>query len=319
MSRTKNYAFKGMYMGGFESFESAFEHLEMDFDPVLDALFYYPDGIKTLSPRHRQVYHPTKHTPLGVVGMEYTALNHATCIEVLGTPLVKAGGRIVGGKMTRMGERAYLVFDGLGRIRLSPGDEIIQRYVATNGHGGNDKVELRMTPFRPRSGTSITLDAGSPLGFKHTKFLEQRMDVARKAMDRVNKSWEETVQNIGKMVGIHLTTQEQKDFICAVLPHKGQGAPSARLESMRDEILHLAKTDPSSIMPQCRGTLFGLVNAFTVQADRYQTVVKSRRYSPEDCWIDSRITEASAKRKAVAYATAIALTRNESLKGALSK
>lgn len=315
----KNYTFRGLNMQGCDTYDEAMEKYHLDF-PVLkrDLRFEGIDGEDVISPRNMQVIHGTTGAPLGVVGLNYTTMDYPTALEPAAI-LKEHGARIVGGGCPNNGERAYLVLEGEGSIELSPGDTIVNRYVMLSSHDGTGKVEIRMTPWREKTGTAITTNAAKPLAFKHTRNVAARVGMANKSFKRVNESWDEFSDGVKRMVGVNLSEDEAKQFIAAVLP-SAKAEASTKLENIREDIFLIYRdTGIGTRLPKCRGTLFGVVQAFVEWADIKRTVRKSSKRDEESASLDAKLVSDSAKKKQKAWGLALTLAKNKKMSGILGK
>jgi len=182
--------------------------------------------------------------------------------------------------------------------------------VMTSSHDGGSKIEIRMTPFRKVNGTALTVDATRPLAFKHTPGVNGRINRARKIFTNVNKSWEEFAGNVAKMITVSVTDDEAKGFINNVLGE----SDSTRMEHIKGDIYATFKTGTACVMPRCKGTVFGLVQAFAEWADHGRTVRQSKRRTDEKAAkIDARLISDSAKKKQRAFSTALWFMKNKKL------
>jgi phage/plasmid-like protein (TIGR03299 family) len=322
----KNYTFKGLNMRGAASLGEAVEKYGMDFSVGKYPLYFFPegpDGPKILSPQNEQVANGDNYDPLGVVGLRYTKVPYPLAFAPAES-LIEGGARVVGGGCPNNGERAYLVLESDGVIQLSRGDKIVNRFVMMSSHDGTGKIEIRMTPFRPKTGTAITYDASHPLAFKHTRNVNTKLGRAKTIFSRVNANWNEFSVGVQRMVSVNMTEAEAKDFIEAVLPTSTSGGAkreaSARLENIRTDVLVIYRdTGIGTRLPKCRNTLFGLVQAFTEWADITRTVRKSTRRDAASAGLDARLVSDSAKKKQKAWALALYLAKNTKMAGALSR
>lgn len=159
-----------------------------------------------------------------------------------------------------------------------------------------------MTPFRTLNGTALTVDASRPLAFKHTPGVNGRINRARKIFKNVNHSWDEFASGVAKMVMVQVTDDEAKSFITNVLGE----SDSTRMENIKGDIYATFKTGTACVMPRCKGTVFGLVQAFAEWADHGRTVrVSKRRTDEKAARIDARLISDSAKKKQRAFSTAL--------------
>jgi hypothetical protein len=121
------------------------------------------------------------------------------------------------------------------------------------------------------------------------------------------------------MVTVPLNEAEAREFIAAVLVSKSD-EPSKRLENLRQDVFTIYRdTGIGTRLPNCRNTLFGVVQAFMEWADIKRTVRKSDKRDAVSAALDARLISDSAKKKQKAWALALALSKKGKLSGALSK
>lgn len=313
--KARNNTFKGVNMTPSASLDDAISRYGMDFTPKLAPLYYFVDGEKILSPRDMQCYRSDDNRHMGVVGLEYETVPFLEAIEFSR----QLGARIVGGVCPNRGERAYLILEADGVVQMGPDDNIVNRFVLTSSHDGTTKIEMRATPFWARPGTAITTDATRPLSFKHTRNVGVKLDRANKVIKVVNSRWNEFSAGVQKMVSVHLSEDKAKEFIESVLPHTGNEA-STKLENIRSEILTIYRdTGIATRLPKCRGTLFGLVQAFAEYADIKQTVRESTKRDKVSAALDARLMGAAAAKKQTAWGLALYMANDKRMKGALKR
>ena len=326
MGKFKNNTFHGLTMRTFTSLDAAWKELGMDFEVGTTPLEYtvrlkneagnYEDQTFT-SPREVQVYRKDDGRAMGVVGLVYRTMSHPVALE-FARQLIAGGARIIGGGCPNRGERAYLILESDGNVAIGKNDNIVNRFVLTNTHDGTGKIELRITPFWSRAGTAFNPESGKPLSFKHTTNVQNRLASANKVMARVNRNWDEFSSAVQKMIAMPLNEREAKDFIEAILPHTGDEA-SPKLENIRSEILTIFRdTGIGCRLPACRGTVFGILQAFSEYADIKQTVRKSDKRDRASATLDARLIGDAAKKKAKAYGFALWMTKQTHMKGANS-
>lgn len=323
MGKFRNNTFQGLSMTPMATLEAAWKHYEMDFEVGTAPLDYtvrlknekgeYED--QTIrSPREVQVYRKDDGRPLGVVGLVYRTMSHPVAFE-FARQLVSGGARIIGGGCPNRGERAYLILESDGNVAIGPKDNIVNRFVLTNTHDGTGKIQLNITPFWDRAGTAFNPVRGKPLSFKHTTNVANRLASANKVMARVNKNWDEFSNAVKKMIGEPLTEKQAKDFIEAIIPHTGD-EPGPKLERIRSEILTIFRdTGVGCRLPACRGTVFGMVQAFSEYADIKQTVRVSKKRDRTSAALDARLMGDAAKKKAAAWAFAQWILRQDQWSG----
>jgi len=302
--------FQGVNRSKANTLDEAVDLYKFEFPVGLKDLTYNYNGQTMLSPFHRQTVALDNGDPMGVVGLRYTVVPYRDAFAPA-VELIKGGARIVGGALLNNRASAMLVMVAPGTIKLSEGDEIVNRFVMTSSHDGSSKIEVRMTPYRQKNGTALTVDATRPLSFKHTPRVSARMGQARKIYKRVNDSWDTFTNAVGRMVLVKIDDKEARDLVTAVLGD----SDSTRMENIKEDILTVFKHGTACQLPKCKGTLFGLVQAFAEWADHGRTVRKSSKRDEVSAGINARLIADSAAKKQRAWATALWFMKGGKLAG----
>lgn len=305
-----DYSFVGLLMDPCDTLEEAITKYGMDFVAEKRPL-RFPDRngeYNLTSPRHMQMVNTRTDRPIWPVGIDYKTVQYEDAYDVC-KPLIVAGSRIVGGGCPNVGERAYMVLEATQKIVLSAGDEIVNRYTILSSHDGKGKIEVRSTPYRKLSGIAYTTNADHPLAFKHTKRVHERVAAVKKIFRNINKNWNEFEEGARKMMAIHLNADQAREFVEAMFPCNDDEEIPTRTQNMRNDVLQLFyETGVGTRMPQCRNTLFGLVEAFSEWADT-RNVRKSQLRDEVAAGIDSRLVADGAKKKAKAWGMALRLIK----------
>jgi len=310
-------SFFGLDYRASKSLDEACKKYGFDFEVEKRPLAYASkDGKRLiLSPNNEQTVRDD--TPLGCVGLVYTVVPYRDAFAPV-QQLIDAGAKIVAGGCPNNGERAYLILEADGHIVLSETDNIVNRYAFISSHDGSSKIEVRMTPYRAKNGTTLTHDASRPLAFKHTNLVGSRIQKANQIFDRVNKSWHEFQGAVQKMMSVSLSDQEAKGMIDTVLGGD-LNTDSARLVNIKMEIYTLWKhTGIGTRVGRCKGTIFGMVEAFAEWADRHRTVRKSSKRDIEAASLDAKLVSDSAKKKQKAFAVGLYLSKQAQAMGSLN-
>lgn len=279
--------------------------------PVEKRPLSYPDskGNLLLSPFHMQTVDIETDNPLGVVGNKYEVVPYEVAFN-FADPLIENGAKVISGGAPHFGQVAYLVLENPGVIKI--GDHNIQnRYLLRASHDGSTKIESRSTPYFTANRIAMTIDATHPISFKHTKNVRDRLHRARNVFKRVNENWNEFSTGIQKMIAVNITDPDARAFIEQITPSK---ADSKRIENIREAIFTLFKlTGQTRHLIQCKGTLFGLVQAVGEWSDLHRTTRKTNKRSQDAALLDARLVSDSAKRKQKTWAMALWMVNNKKL------
>jgi len=306
--------FKGLVNKEVSTFDEALEAYKIDEVDAVKVPLRYADqnGNDVTSERGMESVNRTIDRSMGLVGCDYELVPYNVALSPV-EPLIDKGARLVAGGAPNNGERAFLVVEMPGEITLSAKDKIYNRILMTSSHDGTACIECRTTPYRPLNGTVMTIDANSPLKFKHTRNVSDKVQRARKIHRTVMANWDEFKGGVQKMISTPITDETARELIAALV---GDG-DATRTVNLREEIYSVYKlTGIGTRLPQCKGTVFGLVQGVAEWADHHKQVRKSKKLNEAAAAINSHLIADAAKKKQKAWALALYLANNKSLKGA---
>lgn len=244
------------------------------------------------------------HERLGDVGYNYQVVQYPVAFSII-NPLIEKGARVIGGGLINRGERAVLVLETDSVLEITPGDTIVNRIVVMSSHDGTGKIEIKVTPYRRKTGVAIALPVNG-LSFKHTLRVEANMVAGRKAYARIEAAWDSFSDAVKRMIAVKVDDKEARAFIEQVLPteNKRKG-PSKRLENQREDVFQVYKnTGIGRRSVQCKNTLFGVFMAFVEWADHHKTIRTSKKRNEAACNFDAKFIGDGAKKKMLAYGVA---------------
>lgn len=318
-------AFAGLKQKRYDTIDEACEDLGLNFDVFLrperaeddegEYTVVVEDKVGVI--RRDYVRGKARLTYMASVGDGYQLVPFRRAFSIADPLVENHGFSVVGGGAPNKGERGYLQIETGETITLAKGDVIRNRILLTSSHDGTGKIQVRMTPYREKSGTALTFDAGHPLAFKHTLNVTGRIAASRKSLRRIQGEWETLKGGIRKMQTVQMTDPDAQAFISQVLPapDKKKG-PSKRLENMWDEIYHTFKTSPTiHLSPATRGNLFGLVQALAEWTDSRAPRASEKR-DEISAGLDAKLISDGAKKKAKAWSMALWLASKGNLRGA---
>jgi phage/plasmid-like protein (TIGR03299 family) len=309
----KDGTFSGLVEKSVATLDEACKEFGLDREVEKRQLFY-PDenGEMLLSPYDMQTVDVESNRPLGVVGNMYEVVPYRIAFSPA-EPLIENGAKIMGGGAPHWGETGYLRMRAPGSFKVGR-HEILNDYLLRSSHDGTGKIEVRSTPYFTANRVAMTVDASHPLSFKHTRNVNTRIGRARDIFRRVNENWNEFQAGVQKMIAHPLSDVEARRFIEQLTPSKSGGT---RIDNIREDIYTLYKhTGRARVLPQCRGTLFGLVQGVAEWADLHRTIRKSSKRDVAAATLDARLVNDAAKKKQKAWAMSLWLMNNSKLSGA---
>lgn len=207
-----------------------------------------------------------------------------------------------------LGERAHMILEVPGdRISLGHDDDIVNQVVITASHDGSSKLTLMSIPYRESNDTYMNL-GGALFAEKHTRHVKDRVKHAKAVVSTVRKNWEELEGNIKKLSLIQMKDEQAEKFIKSIV---GDG-DSTRTQNVRNAVFDLWKhSGVGRAVPACRGTLFGLVQAFVEYSDHHATVRESKYTDADTANFNSKMFGANAKRKANVWAKALNMAKKK--------
>jgi phage/plasmid-like protein (TIGR03299 family) len=270
------------------------------------------DGKPLISPFHQQTVDTETDNPLGVVGAGYQLVPYETAFAFV-EPLLENGAKMISGGAPHFGQVAYLVLENPGSIKVG-NHEILNRFMLRSSHDGSTKIECRSTPYFTANRIAMTVDATRALCFKHTKRVNDRLHRARNTYKRVNENWNEFSEGVQRMITTSIDEKDAKAFIEQITPSTSD---STRIQNIREDIFTLFKlTGQCRTLVQCKGTLFGLVQAVGEWADFHRVTRKTNKRSQEAALLDARLISDAAKKKQKAWALSLWMVNNGKLRGA---
>jgi phage/plasmid-like protein (TIGR03299 family) len=307
--------FSGLGMGNCNSVAEAIKRFEFAFTAEKRASSWCDDNGNWITCHDPVVIRLDTMVELGRVGPDYALVQYEKAFDWIDVLLNNGDAKLIGGGCPNRGEQAFLIMESDGEIMLAPGDSIKNVFFARSSHDGSCKIEVRMTPYREKTGTTFALDASKPLAFKHTPGVHSRMARAKRTFSRVQISWDEFSRGAKKLIATPISDEDAKLFIKGVLDIKKETTRSVNIEQ---DIYQLFKnTGIGTRIPACRGTLFGLVQTFSEWGDLHRTVRKSHKKTELAASIDAKLIADTAKKKQKAWGMALNLRRKKELAGVI--
>ena len=303
--------FNGLIKGACANIEEACKRYELDFTAEKRDQSWRDDDDRWIRSKGMVVIRTDKMVELGPVGRDYCVVQYKDAFRPIDVLIANQQAKLISGGAPNLGEQAYLVLESEGELMLAPGDSVKNCFVVRSSHDGTCKIEIRMTPYRTKTGTTFALNATKPLAFKHTPNVEARLAMARRTWSNVQTSWDEFSSGAKKMIATPVTEDEARQFIVGVLAAKKD---STRAQHTADDIYQLFKnTGIGTRIPACRGTLFGLVQSFSEWADLHRTVRQSKNKNAVAAALDAKLISDSAKKKQKSWGMALHLSKNTAI------
>ena len=303
--------FNGLISGKCSSITEACKVYEMKFHAEKRDQSWKDDDDRWIRSKDMVVIRTDTMVELGGVGRDYCVVQYKDAFSPVDVLIANGQAELVSGGAPNRGEQAFLVLKSEGSIMLAPGDSIQNYFVMRSSHDGSCKIEIRMTPYRAKSGTTFALDASKPLAFKHTPNVEGKLAMARRTWRNVQESWEDFSAGAKRMIATPVTESEAREFITAVLASKKD---STRSQHIADDIYQLFRnTGVGTRVPACRGTLFGLVQSFSEWGDLHRTIRAAKNKNSVAAALDAKLIADTAKKKQKSWGMALHLSKNTAI------
>jgi len=291
----------------FDSFDEVLEACGLDFDAEMVPLNHSDDDSSLLDqPFVSLVRRSDDKWPLGVNSTVYGLTQYRQWFA-LPEDLWMNGVTLVYGGLVGRGSRAYLIMRAEGSIKLATDDVIYNEFTVTASHDGSAKLSFMMTPRR--TGNASVFAFEKPIiSYKHSKNVQAKIAKTHAILSKVKDHWADFSEATQAMSQVKLTEEEARSFIKGVI---GDG-DHVRTQNVLAKIYDLyAHVGVGRVVPACRGTLFGLVQAFCEFADHHAIVRKSKYLDEAGAQLDSKTLGAAAKQKAKGWSMALTLLRKK--------
>lgn len=204
---------------------------------------------------------------LAVVGSTYRPFQNAKAADFLHEVVADHGIVFETAGELRGGETVFISLRMPENLVVDPGgvsDEIMQYLMWSNNHAGKGQAKLVMTPWRPRCGNThgfALRDATRKFGISHTGNLDQKVEMARKALGISVRYFDELAAEETLLARTPVTLGDFDDVIELLWPAKE--SPSKR-EAGIDDRRHDALRDSfAEYSVELGKTAYALENVMT--------------------------------------------------------
>jgi len=298
-------------MSNFTDIESALIANNLNFGMTKENLLFVVDNNQFgRVPDKVAVINEDTRDYLGVVGRNYGLVRYRDSFAFL-NPLLEDGTvELIACKKTRNGARVYIHFVAPGSIELGY-ETIVNGFHLFSSCDGSKEIEVHIAPTRLIQDSDGTItNAGlfvtniTPVKFRHSSAVETRLKAAAKTYEKVVEGFNSFNHDIQKMVKQGVTDEQAKEYIELTIP--GDGNATIRT---REDIYTSFKVGRCAGLVQCKGTLYGALSAVMMWADSCRPR-KAKWINEADARVESAMLGTTARKKLVAYATALQFAKN---------
>jgi phage/plasmid-like protein (TIGR03299 family) len=283
-------------------------------------LYYYHNEERIVSPYHVEVARLEEGgefdgAPLGVVGAGYGLVQNTDVVEICEVWNEEGKASYVACGAPDDGKRIYIVMKTPDTIVLGPneGDKIQNYFFLTTAHDGSEAIVAYPTPMHVGSGSLIVPanKTGGAIKIKHTKHVMRYVAHSKKIMRHLAKFWEEFAKSALLFAETKLPTQSAFDYFTMILSEDGKVPKDLDLGSkkntIRDRLIEIYKTGPTSKMPYGKNTLLGAYLAVTTYADHDKLVRDSKKKGEVAARLEALLIKDGVRMKAEALGFALKL------------
>jgi phage/plasmid-like protein (TIGR03299 family) len=254
---------------------------------------------------------------LGTVGDTYEILQYDKTLEFTELLVSEHGANYVSGGAIGKGEQAFIVMKTPEFIALSDKDKIECYFYIATSHDGTIALSVVPTPYRKINKTVLIHQSFKPIMIKHTRYADERITKATRALARVKKYWAEFKTSFEMLAKTPVTIPQARVYFKEVIWGK-KGEPTKQAQNIIDTIEMLYKFSQPCQLPNTKGTILGAYFATVQYHDQNSMVKKSKKRDEESSRILSVLAGGIAQKKANALGFALKLqSRLSGVEGAI--
>jgi phage/plasmid-like protein (TIGR03299 family) len=233
-----------------------------------------PDGaLGAMVPRWKSIVRDTDGVNLNCVGADYHVLQNTEAFEILNPACEAHGVTIESAGALGNGSEVWMLARMNRTVTVGAGDDVNGYFLVKTGHGGQRAYLAKFTPVRVVCRN--TLDAAMTDGvdffrLPHVKGMKDRVDNAKRMVERMLTAMEQTGETFNQMAAKKLTAEQVKDYIEAVVPEPNRLKPSVTLAERRATMAKLVWTGVGATLAGSDGngtTAWAAYNAVTEYFD----------------------------------------------------
>lgn len=241
---------------------------------------YLPDG--TIIPDKCAMVRVDTGKYLGTVGKDYKPVQPVVLYEMADALMDSTGGHI-NAVLNMHGGSAYGISLHIARQEYLPGDAVSLDFLLLAAHNGRYGILGRA--LSTRFFCMNQLPSSTKLfNLKHTRFVENRLDVAMKMLAYYNDEIVTFNANMRSLVNFHMTEGMMLDWFRSLfpVPRKDSKRSNSILENNTATFLNLLESGRGTDTPGLRGSGWHCLNALTEYVNHERpTRVKGTRGKDE--------------------------------------
>jgi len=294
------------------SIQEVLKEMDLDFQPKKVPLFT-KEGTEIWDKVAVVRHIDSQEVPLGVVGPNYKIVPYPQAFEILEDVLEKefevthaysfGNGRVA--VLYLEGKKGVISFQEEGG-----GSTTVKNYLmVSSSHDGSRKIEIHHSPQISTSnqkGTAIIKTGIEPILVKHKRNALERLSFKKRLLILSQNFWGRFENEVGSLLKVHPTSSQVEKYLYDIY------GESKRSESVVETIKEnfIRGRYAGVILPQCRGTLFGLYMAIVEFEEQKSPNRRQGEPPSEEDVIYHKIFGTAAAKKAKAYAFFANLVNN---------
>ena len=290
-----------------------------------EPIYYRMPAVEGMSrikkvPANFAIVRDDDNSPLGIVGKDYKPFQNDSLFDFMETFCKATGAKMETAGSLRNGKIVWALSTA-GTVEHVENDPIEQYFLFKNSFDGSTNLQICFTNVRVVCNNTLTAalrNAKNMWAIRHTSNLHEQVELAKQAFTGQKHNAQELGAIMRRMASMPVTGDELKNLVAEIVRGEAIDAEdvleeraNTELEKMingltrhqekiTDKILELHESGAGADIPGVRGTLYGVLNAFTEYADHYKTIRPGER-SMEEARFESLMMGSAQAFKARAF------------------
>jgi hypothetical protein len=291
-----------------ENLDKILQQIGADFTaiktPAFDLMVDDNDKIiHQINPFMCNIKHKEADRIIGAASTDYGIVQYREAVAFLKDLMEKNEARVPLASLTFGGARLHLLATTDEVLELPGGDKISCFFSVSTSHNRTLSMTVSCTPVHDSSQTIFTPLDNGVIKIRHTVNAEERIRQAKHTLSKIKDFWRKHTDTFDRLANTRCDNERTVLFLGEAIE-----GDSTRVKNTRDKITDIFQHGPTSSLPSCKETLFGLVIAVQIYADYYKSIRENKfGYSEIDVRIESRLTGDGARLKADSFAIGLRL------------
>lgn len=230
--------------------------------------------------------------PLGVVGNTYEPYQNDEMFQFIDAFCQTTGSKVETAGSLRNG-RIVWALSNIGNVEYVKNDPVSQYFLFKNSFNGTSPVEICFTDVRVVCNNTLTMalrGASNVWRIKHCTSMQGQIDAVKMALTAQSKNSQALHEVMEKMAKSQISAAEMEQAVRQIIlgnTEKKEDEISKQANTAIEKVLELNETGAGTDIKGVRGTVYGLLNAFTEYADHYKGLRKTQGRSEEEVRFES--------------------------------